>query len=437
MAGVAVLPSLSASPPQILRRHLGAAVVGNALEFYDFSTYAYFAAQIGRAFFPSHSAFASLMASLAVFGVGFVSRPIGAIVLGAYGDRVGRKPAMLLCFVLMGVAILGLVVTPSFAQIGVAAPVLVLLLRLVQGFALGGNVGPTTAFMLEAAPAGRRGFYASLQYASQGLSTVLSGVVGVALSHILNASQLDAYGWRIAFLIGALILPFGLVIRGSLPETLHQGSVAEEAAGPLRAHARTLVSGFAMLASTTVGFYVLAYLTTFSSQSLHMRTEASFAATVAFGIANVVFSPIGGILSDYYGRKPIMVGARILFAVAAIPGFVLLVHNRDAKTLIAVAFVLGAFSQLASPSLVALTEALPRAMRSASLAINYAFAIAIFGGSTQFVVTWLLHVTGNLLMPAYYLSIANVVGIVAMLAMKETAPRALAARAARIARAAS
>jgi MFS family permease len=286
--------------------------------------------------------------------------------------------------------------------------------------------------MLEAAPPERRGFYASLQYASQGLSTLLGGLVGVALSNVLTAGQLDAYGWRIAFLLGAMILPVGFIIRGSLPETLHREPVKEEEArAEIRDHVTTLVAGFAMLASTTIGFYVLAYLTTFASQTLHMQTNVSFAATVAFGIANMVFSPIGGILSDRFGRRPIMVGARALFAAVAIPGFMLLIRNRDATTLVAVAFVLGAFSQLASPAFVALTEALPRAMRSAALSIVYAVAIAIFGGSTQFIVTWLLHVTGNALMPAYYLSIANLVGIIAMLAMKETAPRILDTRAAK------
>jgi MFS family permease len=415
--------------PTIRRRHILAATVGNALEFYDFTTYTYFATQIGHAFFPSKSDFASLMGSLAVFGVGFLGRPIGAVVIGLYGDRVGRKPAILLSFVLMGMAILGLAATPAFATIGVAAPILVVVLRVVQGFALGGNVGPMTAYMLEAAPAEHRGFYASLQYASQGLSTLLGGIVGITLSSLLSDTELSVFGWRIAFLLGALVLPIGFVIQRYLPETLHHGVEAKTKPEPLRDHTQTIIAGFIMLASTTMGFYVLAYLTTYASNTLHMKTTAAFSATIAFGMANVIFSMIGGALSDRIGRKPVMVGARVLFGIAAIPGFMILIHNRDAGTLVAVAFGLGALSQMASPAIVALTEALPRAMRSASLSIIYACAIAVFGGSTQSIVTELLHVTGNPLIPAYYLTAANVIGILSMLAMKETAPVILARRA--------
>jgi len=424
MVGIAFATIGTVDPPRVLRRHVAAAVVGNALEFYDFTTYAYFAVQIGQTFFPSHSAFVSLMASLATFGVGFVGRPVGAIIIGAYGDRVGRKPAMLLSFALMGIAITGLALTPSFAAIGVAAPLIVLGMRLLQGFALGGEVGPTTAFLLEAAPRDRRGFYGTLQYASQGMSTLLGGLVGVALSSALSAQQLQAYGWRVAFLFGAIILPVGLIIRRSLPETLHASEdagvgTADHTAGE---HTRTIVLGFAMLASTTVAFYVLAYLTTYASQTLHMHANVSFAATAAFGIANIVFSPLAGALSDRVGRKPVMIWSRALFIVAGVPAFVLLAHNRDVTTLLAVAFGLGALSQSASPSIVALTEALPKAIRSASLAIIYATAISLFGGTTQLAVTGLLHVGGDILTPAYYLTVANVMGLLAMAMMRETAP---------------
>lgn len=422
MAGLSASVERPAALPNIRKRHVAAAVVGNTLEFYDFSTYAFFAAQIGRTFFPSHSAFVSLLSSLIVFGAGFIGRPVGALVIGRYGDRVGRRPAMMLSFGLMGVALLGLVVTPSFAAIGIAAPIIVLCLRLLQGFALGGDVGPTTAFLLEAAPPAHRGFYASLQYASQGMSAMLSGVVGFALSQVLDAAQLDSYGWRIAFLLGALVLPVGLIICSSLPETLHHEEDAEESAEVSRDIARTAVLGFAMLASATIAYYSLSFMTTYASQMLHMRTDVSFAATIFFGLSNVLFAPLGGWLSDRVGRKPVMVGSRIVFAVLGIPAFMLLIHNRDAETLLAVAFVLGALSQLASPQIAALTEALPKGLRSAGLSIVYALAIMTFGGTTQPMVTWLIHATGNLLMPAYYLTLGNIAGIVSMGMFKETAP---------------
>ncbi|HKD21438.1 MAG TPA: MFS transporter [Rhizomicrobium sp.] len=425
MAESIVTPAVS-PPVRIRHRHVAAAVIGNAVEFYDFSTYAYFATQIGNTFFPSKSAFASLMASLIVFGVGFVGRPIGAFVIGLYGDRAGRRPAMLFSFTLMGVALLGLALTPSYAAIGAAAPVIVVALRLLQGFALGGDVGPTTAFLLEASPPAHRGFYASLQYASQGLSALLAGLAGFVLSRLLDAPQLESYGWRIAFLLGAIILPIGFIIRRTLPETLHRPEDEAAAEASTDDWRRTAAVGFAALASATIAYYTLSYMTTFASRTLFMRIDVSFAATVAFGLSNVIFAPLGGFLSDRIGRRPVMVGSRVLFALVGIPAFMLLIRNRDTTTLLVATFVLGALSQLASPQIAALTEALPKGMRSASLSIIYALAIATFGGTTQPVITWLLHATGNLLMPAYYLTVGNIAGIVSMWAMRETAPAILA-----------
>src|ERR1700743_446482 len=200
------------------KRYVAAAVTGNALEFYDFTTYGYFALQIGRTFFPSHDPFISLMITLMTFGAGFIMRPVGAVVIGRYADRIGRKPAMIICFAMMGAGVLALALTPSYAQVGPAAPIIVVWSRLVQGCALGGDVGPTTAFLLEAAPIEKRGLYGSLQFASQGISTLAAGLAGVALAHCLTPAQLDHFGWRIALSLGALIVPVGLAMRHSLPE---------------------------------------------------------------------------------------------------------------------------------------------------------------------------------------------------------------------------
>jgi len=408
----------SAAAP--LKRHVAAVVIGNALEFYDFTTYAYFATQIGHTFFPSQSPFVSLMASLAAFGIGFAARPVGAIIFGRYGDRVGRKPAMLACFVLMGAAILLLALTPSYSAIGIAAPALVVIARLLQGLAVGGDVGPTTAYLFEAAPEHRRGFYAALQYASQGMSTLAGGIVGVTLSSVLDAQALNDYGWRIAFLLGAVILPVGFLIRRALPETFHESERAQAVSAPVPW--RIIVLGFFMLGSTTIGFYVIAYMTTFAGTVLHMKTNISFGATLVFGAANIVFSTLAGILSDRYGRKPLMVWPRVLFLVLILPLFFLIVRNRDAVTLLCATFVLGALGQMAVVGFVTMSEVLPKHMRSASLAITYATAISIFGGTTQFNITWLIHSTGNAMAPAYYLFTATIVGIIAMVLMPETAP---------------
>src|ERR1700758_4416757 len=197
------------------------ATIGNMLEFYDFITYSFFAIQIGHTFFPSHSQFASLMLSLATFGAGFVTRPIGGIVIGSYSDRVGRRPAMFLSFIMMGFAIITLAVTPSYETIGIAAPIIAIVARMVQGFSLGGEVGPTTAYLMEAAEPGRRGLAVSWQPASQQIAATAGAFVGVVLSESMDSAALDAYGWRVAFLLGAVCLPFGLWMRSGLPETVH------------------------------------------------------------------------------------------------------------------------------------------------------------------------------------------------------------------------
>src|ERR1700761_5744312 len=210
----------------LVSRGILAVTVGNMLEFYDFITYSFFAIQIGRTFFPTDSRYASLMLSLVTFGAGFVTRPIGGLVIGSYSDRAGRRPAMILSFVMMGSAIIVLALTPSYEPIGVAAPIIAIVARMVQGFSLGGEVGPTTAYLMEAAEPGRRGLAVSWQPASQQIAATAGAFVGVVLSESMDSAALDAYGWRIAFLLGAVCLPFGLWMRSGLPETVHGAETA-------------------------------------------------------------------------------------------------------------------------------------------------------------------------------------------------------------------
>jgi MHS family citrate/tricarballylate:H+ symporter-like MFS transporter len=413
--------------PPITPRQVTAAVVGNALEFYDFTTYAYFAVQIGRTFFPAHGAFESLMLSLATFGAGYFSRPVGALVIGAFADRAGRRPAMLFSFALMGAAILGLALTPSYARIGLAAPILAVSFRLLQGFALGGEVGPTTAFLVEAAPLARRGFYGVWQSASQAVASLAGGAVGLALSSLLDASGLEHWGWRVAFIIGALVLPFGLIIRRDLPETLNRAEVALDVhpdSPSLRSHTRIILIGVALISSLTVATSVFSYMTTYALSTLHMKPTAAFGATVVGGVVGIVFTLAGGALSDRIGRKPLMLIPRVLLLLAIYPAFYLMVRNHNAVTLLTANAVLGGLSALSSGvALICLTESLRKEVRSAVLATVYAVAVAVFGGTTQLVVTWLIRVTGNSLAPAWYMMAATAIGLVAMAAMKETAPR--------------
>jgi MFS transporter, MHS family, citrate/tricarballylate:H+ symporter len=418
---------MTAARASVPARHIAAVVLGNALEFYDFLTYSFFAVYIGRAFFPSSSPTASLLASLGAFGAGFITRPIGGLVIGRMGDRVGRKPAMILSFSLMGIAITGLAVTPPHSKIGVLAPVLVIFFRMLQGFALGGEVGPTTAFLLEAAPPERRGFYTAFQYWTQDLSILVSGLVGFGLANILSDQQLQDYGWRIAFLAGVVIVPFGLLMRRRLPETFHAPDGSRRQQVPLRPYLWVAFLGLLLLASGTIGTYIGAYMTTYAIATLHMPSNVAFAATVVVGLSGVVFDLPSGALSDRIGRKPMMLIPGALLLILILPAFHVISHYRTTATLLGAIAVLSSLSALSSgPIVIWLTESFPAAIRCGSVAIVYALSIALFGGTTQYTVTWLIKTTGNPVAPAWYWTAATVMGLIAMSGTRESAPRKIA-----------
>lgn len=402
-----------------------AVVAGNALEFYDFVTYAFFAAQIGRTFFPSDQPGASLLASLATFGVGFLTRPFGAWVIGRYADRVGRKPAMLLSFWLMGVAVIALPLVPAYASIGITAPLLVIVFRMLQGFALGGEVGPNTAFLMEAAPMRQRGFYISMQATSADFAVLIAGLVGMLLANVLTTAQLDAWGWRAALLLGAVILPFGLVLRRSLTESLQRAppSVVETAPPDARIYFRIGAVSIALIATATTVNYLLSYMTTYANSTLGLPERLAFGATVAVGAAGLVFDPIGGWLSDRFGRKRVILLPWLLLAVLVFPGFWMIEHFRNGAALWSVCAVLASVSTMAgTTALVSITEWLPRRVRAGGFGLIYAASIAVFGGSTQFMTAWLTQLTGNPLVPAWYMFAGIAVGMVALWQLPETAP---------------
>ena len=413
------------------RRAVVAATIGNALEFYDFITYSFFAIQIGHAFFPSKSGFASLMLSLATFAAGFVTRPIGGIVIGAYSDRVGRRPAMMLSFTLMGVAIVALALIPSYAAIGIAAPILAVTARMVQGFSLGGEVGPTTAYLLESAPVKSRGFAVAWQAASQGIASTLGGFVGVGLSMVMTPAALDSYGWRIAFLLGALTIPYGLWIRRGLPETLHHPEVGASAAPPAprtalghaRDNRRILILALLVLAAGTIGTYVFNYTTTFAQHTLHMSPKVSFLAGSVGGVGGVGAALFGGWLSDRIGRRPVMIWPATCHFLLILPIYFWITEARSALALIVGTTILSILSGVAGGAFyAAVTETLPKRIRGGAFAMVYSFAIAIFGGTTQLIITWLIQVTGSSMAPAWYLFGATAVGLTARFLILESAP---------------
>ncbi len=402
-------------------RDVAAVGIGNALEFYDFLTFSIFSVQIGHSFFPWAGAKDGLLYTLATFGVGFLTRPLGGVILGRYGDRAGRRPAMMLSFTLMGLGMLGLALVPSYAAIGMAAPLFVVFFRLVQGFALGGEVGPSTAFLVEAAPSDRRGFFVALQNGTQGIAVLASGLVGVALSGALSPAALDSWGWRVAFLIGVAAVPVGLYIRRSLPETLAAPVPATDSATP-RPGALLITLALLVMGSGTIATYLTIYLSTYAQADLKIPAGIAFGATIIAGLASVFGNPLGGLLTDWWGRKRVMLGAALLLVLLVLPSFVLMNYAPGAAALYLATAVIGTIkSFMTSAGMVAVTESFPRAMRSGGVSIVYAVATAIFGGTTQYVSKWLTELTHDPLAPAWYLTAAIVIGGVAMALMRETA----------------
>ena len=404
-----------------------ACVLGNALEFYDFTTYTFFAVEIGKSFFPYHDPVVSLLISVATFGVGFFTRPLGGLVIGAFADHAGRKPAMMLTITLMAVGMLLLALTPPFAVIGYAAPVIVVGARLLQGFALGGEVGPATSYLVEIAPTDRRGRFASWQIASQGTALLAAGIVGFTLAHLLTPNAMTLWGWRIALLLGLTIVPGGLYIRQRLPETAHlthdrqRQSAARVLGRLLTGHPGPLFLALIAIMASTISTYVGLYMTTYAETALHLHTPTAITAPLIGGVTTIVFALAGGWLADRYGRRVVMLAPRIILVLAIYPAFLFLNGHASLVTLLMTTGLMSALGSLSAAAvIVAVPESLPESVRASGLSTAYAFAVTVFGGTTQFVLTWLIHVSHDPLSPAWYMIVSGVLGVIAMALMPET-----------------
>ena len=411
------------------KKIVAASVMGNALEFYDFVTYAFFAVYIGRAFFPAATPVGSLLLSVAVFGVGFVSRPLGGILIGAYADRAGRKPALLLTIALISVGTLGLALTPSYDSIGWAAPILVVICRLVQGLALGGEIGPASAFLIESAPSNQRGLYGSWQLASQGMAAFVAGIIGMALTQLLTPQEVQDWGWRLSFGVGLLLIPVALYLRSEMPETLlHTPAQAavQKTKPRLGDHRRLIVLSILAVLGGTVSTYVGYYMTSYAITSLGFAPKVAMVATVVSGLSTLVFSIAGGWLADRYGRRAVMLYPRVLAGLLTYPAFMFLVDVKTPEALFGVTLFLGAMTALSgAATLVAIPELFPKRIRSLGMSIAYAIGVALFGGTTQFVITWLISVTGDPMSPAIYVTFTSVIAIVGMYLLPESYDKTL------------
>jgi MFS family permease len=408
---------------RLSRRAIVAASVGNGLEFYDFVAFAFFAIQIGETFFPHVDRFTSLTGSLATFAAGFIARPVGALVLGTFGDKVGRKPAMLLSFTLMGVGIAVMALTPSYAQIGVAAPIIVILARLMQGFALGGDIGAATTYMVEAAPVERRGRAVSWQGVSQSIGASLAALVGASLSLFMSDAELSAWGWRIALMLGALIVPFGLIVRNGLPETMEVQETEAPTERDWMRYRKPVALAFVLMACSAVSSYILNYMATYGQGELGLSAQVSLLAEFGSNFIGAGAIFLGGVMSDRHGRRPWIVWPLWAGALVMVPSFWWMTIARDATSFLLANLIIAVPLHLGAAALYcAIVENVPKAVRVRAFALTYSFSVAIFGGTTQLFVTWLLKITGAPMSIAWYCAAIQVVGALVAMAMPETAP---------------
>ena len=395
---------------------------GNFLEMYDFMVFGYYATAIGNTFFPSGNPFVSLMLSLMTFGAGFLMRPLGAIVLGAYTDVHGRRAGLILTLGLMSVGIISIACMPGYATIGLLAPLLVLIGRLLQGFSAGMELGGVSVYLSEIATPGRKGFYVSWQSASQQVAVMFAALVGVLLHIELPLQKVLEWGWRIPLLLGCVILPFLFRLRRSLQETdefvarKHRPNISE-IFHSLTASWKIVLIGTMMATMTTVSFYMItAYTPTFGNSVLHLANVGSLIVTLCVGASNLFWLPVMGSLSDKVGRRPLLIVCTILMLVTAYPAMLWLVRQPSFSRLLTLelwlSFIYGSYN---GAMVVFLTEMMPVSVRTSGFALAYSLATAIFGGFTPAISTYLIHISGNRAVPGLWLSFAAACGLVASL----------------------
>src|SRR6266849_1536366 len=398
---------------------------GNFLEMYDFMVFGYYASAIGSAFFPSGNAYLSLMLSLMTFGAGFLMRPLGAIVLGAYTDKHGRRAGLLLTLSLMSVGIFSIACMPGYATIGLLAPLLVLIGRLLQGFSAGMELGGVSVDLSEIATPGHKGFYVSWQSGSQQVAVMFAALVGVILSSILPPQKMLVWGWRVPLLLGCVIVPFLFRLRRSLQETdefvarKHRPSTSEIFRS-LTANWGIVVIGMMMVTMTTVSFYMItAYTPTFGNSVLHLANIDSLIVTLCVGASNLFWLPVMGALSDRIGRRPLLFACTILMLLTAYPAMLWLVRDPSLSKLLTVelwlSFIYGSYN---GAMVVFLTEIMPVDVRTTGFALAYSLATAVFGGFTPAISTYLIHITGNSAVPGLWLSFAAACGLLAAVLAK-------------------
>jgi|HubBroStandDraft_4_1064222.scaffolds.fasta_scaffold22311_4 MHS family proline/betaine transporter-like MFS transporter len=410
-----------------LRRVIVAATIGNVLEWFDFLVYGFFAVTIAEVFFPASDPTVSLLITFGTFGLAYVVRPLGAIFIGTYSDRAGRKAGLTLSIGLMLIGTTLMVITPGYATIGIAAPIIITVARVLQGFSVGGEFGSAVAFLVEHGGE-RRGFSASWQWATTGIVSVIVSLFGLALTTLLSHEQLIDWGWRVPYVFGLLVGPAGLYIRSRIAETADFLAVEKPTTMPigelLRRYPVALLLALGASIVSNSSYYLLLYVPTYGVKTLHLPAYTGFAATLLGGIILAVFSVVAGYWSDkIVPRSRIMLIAAWLFLLAAYPCFWLM----DAyPSLATAAFAVGFLNLIKAgysgvlPSV--LSEQFPVETRAVGVSLSFSISVTIFGGFAPFVATWLIAQTGDPLSPSYYLMATALLSIIALMAIQRRAP---------------
>lgn len=412
---------------KMLRRTVFAATLGNVLEIYDFVIFAIFAVAISKAFFPAGNDFAALMFTFMTFAAGFLIRPLGALVLGRYADKAGRKRALSYTLLLMAFGTLIPAICPSYASIGLAAPMILILGRLIQGFSAGGEIGSNVAMLVENAPGRHRALFGSFQQMAQGGGVLLGGVVGLAITLVFGEKGIAEQYWRIAFLVGLLIAPVGWYIRRAIPETLEfqrssaQGHVYGTFFSALRENIGRILIGIAVMVFWTVAAQVSNYFTTYAVRELNMSAMATYAGQIASGVTLVAVCPLVGVLANRTGPYTPMAWGAGLAGLLAYPLFNLLASHPTLATLVFVQTVISIFLGLyASCAPLVMSNIFPTQYRATGIGTSYALGVMIFGGLTPMVVTSLIQFSGNKLIIGFYLTAAALISLVLIACLART-----------------
>jgi len=406
-----------------------AATAGNLLEWYDFAVYGYFAATIGKLFFAVSNATTSLLLAFATFGVGFLMRPLGALVIGGYGDRFGRKNALMLTMGMMATGTGAIGVLPTFDSWGIAAAVALVAARLVQGFSAGGESGGSIAFIVEYAPPRMRGVVGSLQQSTVAGGLLLGSLTATILSTLLSTEELHSWGWRLPFLFGVLIAPVGMYLRAQLQDTpayeaAKKARVVTQSplTTTLRTQSRQVLQGAGVTLLWSVAYHIcFAYLPTFATKELGFATtDALLANTIALA-AVILLSPVAGALSDRIGRKPLLISATLMFALATYPLLSWLQRSHGLTTLLLVGLSFAvALAMYNGPGPAALSELFPTSTRYTGLSVGYNISAALFGGFSPFVATYLIELTGQKVAPAYFVTACAVLTLLTLISLRES-----------------